>query len=238
MSIDWGIIGTIISVGSVLGSIYTYWKFRQIRKEELMTNIDIDFKYKQKGSGENKYLWGTILFKNIGRMNSMVSVMQFDFIPKTKELTLDFNKLILANDSLKFEIGKSEEEGINPYIRFDLTRGEFLKIDPENEDNMVYFNPLSPFWLTGLQIASNESFSEDFIIPYTGNGGLEVSITIHSFKRTRMSLNELNKWVNWYESSDNIYYKQAELEAMELEKICEDKAKVDVKLESFLLYLD
>jgi len=58
MSIDWGIIGTIISVGSFFGSLYTYWKYRQIRKEELMTNIDIDFKHELKTSEGNQVFMG------------------------------------------------------------------------------------------------------------------------------------------------------------------------------------
>jgi len=169
-------------------------------------------------------------------MNAMISRIYIGFVPKTEGLTLDLNKLIIANDSLKFQVYQDDPK--SPGILFDMTSEEFLKIDRENADNMVYFNIRSPHWLGGPQIASKEIFSEDFIIPYTGRGGLEVSIYIHSFRRTRLHISEIVKQVYRGGYSPEAYFKQAELVKKELLELCNNQSKLDLKHDSFLLYLD
>ncbi|MHA1278361.1 MAG: hypothetical protein ACTSQI_17575 [Candidatus Helarchaeota archaeon] len=237
---DWGIIGTIIGIiGTligIMGSIYSYLKFKQIRKEELMTNIDIDLKHEQKTDGKNKFLWGSAIFKNIGLMNLMVDQLIIEFIPKVPDLKLDFNKIEYSdsNKSLKFEVNQTDQ-GKKADLTFMLVNSEFLKIDKEYPENMgPYFNMESIYFMLGLQIASAEVFSEEFVIPYEGAGVLEINTYIHSYKRVRRSVDELDEWKEY---EDEEFIKHAEIEKRELEDI-HNEGKLDRKVESFVIFLE
>lgn len=74
MSIDWGTIrGWILGSAGKIWSFYNTLKYRQIRKEELMTNIDIEFDYQIKNDNIRNYLEGKVILENIGKMNSLLT---------------------------------------------------------------------------------------------------------------------------------------------------------------------
>ena len=240
MSLDWGIIGTIIASGSAIGSaiwsLYTWRKFKQIRKEESMSNVDIDFKYELKRGDKDKFLYGNLSFHNIGRMNLVVVWLGIEFFPRSANLKLDYKKAIFSNqDDLKIEM--SQPAPGKTLVDYDLIHDRFLKIDERKEEYPPYFDASSCYFLSGLQIASGETINESFCINYEGFGPIEVKISIETDKQVRKSYGEVGKWGEW-SIDDKIYGEHAESERNKLIERYENKQQFEDKSESFIIFLD
>jgi hypothetical protein len=241
-----GLIATVFGIYGSLKAVRTDWKLRQIREEEMMTNIEITEINTQKKSEGKKVMEGSAVFRNIGLMNLMIEQISIEFASKSDSLKLKFDSLKFANAKLKFVL--KDKTQANPYIYFNLA--DILTIKSQTEEWGLYFDPQiqeatkdatvtigNPYWLYGLQIASGEEFSEDYIIEYEGSGPVEVEITITSFKRTRKSLIEVKEWLNWWRADQAKYLEEAIKERKDL---LEDpwKESMDRKIESFLIYLE
>ncbi len=252
MQVDLGLIGMILGlVATVLGiygsfrAVRTEWALRQIRKEELMTNIEITKSHTQKSAKGTKLLQGSAIFRNIGRMNLMIEQISIEFAPKSADLKLNFKSLKFSHEKLKFYV--ADKSGKNPYLYFNFAN--ILKTKSEGGEYGLYFDPQieekkdaivligNPYFLHGLQMAAGEEFSEDYLIEFEGTGLLEVEITITSFKRERKSFTEVKEWLDWWIKDPAKYLEEAKKESKELHEL-PWKEGMDRKIESFLMYLE
>ena len=252
MQADFGLIGMILGLVATVLGIYgsvrafrTEWKLRQIRKEELMTNIEITKSHSQKTAKATKLLQGSAIFRNIGMMNLMIEQISIEFATKSADLKLNFDSLKFSHEKLKFYV--ADKGGKNPYLYFNIAN--ILKTKSESGDWGLYFDPQiedlkdatvvikNPYWLHGLQMAAGEEFSEDYLIEFEGAGLLEVEITITSFKRQRKSFTEVKEWLEWWRKEPAKYLEEARKESKEILEL-PWKEGMDRKIESFLLYLE
>ncbi|MFX1293246.1 MAG: hypothetical protein ACFFD2_00105 [Promethearchaeota archaeon] len=253
MQIDLGLFGMILGfLATILGlygsikAINTDWKLRHIRREELMTNIEIKQSHSQIAAPGKKILRVSTSFRNIGIMNLMIEQISIEFATKNADLKLYFDSLKLANEKLKFHV--EDKSRANPYIYFNIAN--ILTMKSEIQEWGLYFDPKiaeskdavvtigNPYWLHGLQVAAGEEFLEDFIIEFEGSGALEIEITITSFKRERKPLTEVKEWLQWWLQEPAKYLEEAKKEAKDILQDPWKKIGMDRKIESFLIYLE
>ncbi|NVM52441.1 MAG: hypothetical protein HWN66_01975 [Candidatus Helarchaeota archaeon] len=240
-----GLVATGLGIYGSFKALRTDWKLRQIRREELMTNIEITHSHTQKAAKGTKLLRGSSIFRNIGKMNLMIEQISIEFAPKSADLKLNFDSIKFSHEKLSFVLVKKGKE--NPYLYFNIA--SILKTKSETEDWGLYFDPQfgeskdgtisigNPYWLHGLQVAAGETFSEDYIIEFEGPGPLEMEVTITSFKRERKSFTEVQEWLNWWRKDPAKYLEEAKKEAQEIMQLPWEEG-MDRKIESFLVYLE
>jgi hypothetical protein len=240
-----GLVATVLGIYSSIRAVRTEWALRQIRKEELMTNIEITDSHTQRTAKGTKLLEASAIFRNIGRMNLMIEQISIEFVSKSADLKLNFDSLKFSHERLKFYI--ADKQGKTPYLYFNISN--ILKTKSKGGEWGLYFDPQidkqgdaaivigNPYFLHGLQMATGEVFAEDYIIEYEGSGLLEVEVTITSFKRERKPFTAIKEWLEWWIKDPAKYLEEAKKEAKELEE-APWKEGLDRKIESFLIFLE
>lgn len=245
ISVIIGLLATCLGIYGSFKALRTDWKLKQIRKEELMTNIEITQSHTQRTTKTGKLLQGSAIFRNIGMMNLMIEQISIEFASKSPDLKLNFNTIKLSNEKLKFILEDKTKR--DPYIYFNIAN--ILTIKSQSSNWGLYFDPQieetmdsvvtigNPYWLHGLQVATGEEFSEDFLIEFEGSGALEIEITITSFKRERKHMTVVKEWLNWWLKDPAKYLEEAKDEANQILRQ-PWKEGMDRKIESFLIYLE
>lgn len=237
MSFDWGIVlGGIGTVSGIAGAIYSYFRYKQIRKEKLMTNIVPDLKYEvKKDNMGNSYFDLEFIFENIGLMNLKILYVLLTF-EEFDELNLDYEKIHSGNfypKGFKKSLNKNEIEyslyySYNKSLKLfqELKKGTISEIDCYNE-----------CWqqLLGYEIAAEEKIKFKFIVPFKNSGRLNTEIFIESKNLLRKRSEKIIKLST--ELRESIHKLDEDLFKKICQEICLDNFK-DVFIEEYVKKYD
>lgn len=87
-----GAVGAVVGTLGALRALLTEMKFKQVEKEKAQPNIDIDFKYQVKEISGKKFVESSVIFDNIGEINTLIKWFTIQFQPVAKPKTKNEEK--------------------------------------------------------------------------------------------------------------------------------------------------